>query len=59
MNDISEVFFDALENRASKAVVIYFDEDGELHVEGNVQLYEAVGMMEFAKVQIMYDEDGE
>ena len=56
MNDISEVFFDALENRASKAVVIYFDEDGELHVEGNVQLYEAVGMMEFAKVKIMYEE---
>lgn len=59
MHDISEVMFDALENKATKAVIIYFDDKDELFVEGNVKLYEAIGMMEFAKVQIMYEEDGE
>ena len=59
MHDISEVMFDALENKATKAVIIYFDDEDELFVEGNVKLYEAIGMMEFAKVQIMYEEDGE
>ena len=59
MHDISEVMFDALENKATKAVIIYFDDEDELFVEGNVKLYEAIGMMEFAKQQIMYEEDGE
>ena len=59
MHDISEVMFDALENKATKAVIIYFDDEDELFVEGNVKLYEAIGMMEFAKAQIMYEEDGE
>lgn len=59
MHDISEVMFDALENKATKAVIIYFDDKDELFVEGNVKLYEAIGMMEFAKQQIMYEEDGE
>ena len=59
MLEVEEVFKDALENRATKAVVIYFDDKEDLHVEGNVKQFEAIGMMEFAKQQIMYEEDGE
>lgn len=59
MNDISEIMFDVLENKATKAVIIYFDENEDLFVEGNVKLYEAIGMMKFAEAQIMYEEGGD
>lgn len=56
MPEVAEVFKDVLENKATKAVVIYFDENEDLFVEGNVKLYEAIGMMKFAEAQIMYEE---
>lgn len=54
--ELSEVFASAIENKATKAVVIYFDENDDLCVEGNVKHFEAIGMMEFAKQHVLFDD---